>query len=55
MKNLRLLTKKETGESRGIAFVEFDSAKMMQVGSFVPLPVPNAMLGEGVGIRLARG
>jgi len=55
VKNLRLLTKKETGESRGIAFVEFDSAKMMQVGSFVPLPVLNAMLGEGVGIRLARG
>ena len=46
--NLRLLTKKETGKSRGIAFVEFDSAKMMQVGvgSFVPLPVLNAMGGN---------
>ena len=44
--NLRLLTKKETGKSRGIAFVEFDSAKMMQVGSFVPLPVLNATGGN---------
>lgn len=38
VKNLRLLTKKETGKSRGIAFIEFDSAKMMQVCSFVPTP-----------------
>ena len=33
MKDVRLLTKKESGESRGIAFAEFDNAKRMQVGS----------------------
>ena len=51
VKNLRLLTKKETGKSRGIAFVEFDSPKMMQVGSFVLPPLPNTTLGEGVEMR----
>ena len=55
VKNLRLLTKKETGKSRGIAFVEFDSAKMMQVCSFVPTPPHNTTLGERVEMRLARG
>lgn len=32
MKDIRLLTEKESGKSRGIAFAEFDSAKRMQVG-----------------------
>lgn len=32
MKDIRLLTEKESGKSRGIAFAEFDSAKRMQNG-----------------------
>ena len=32
IKDIRLLTEKESGKSRGIAFAEFDSAKRMQVG-----------------------